>query len=1004
MKKHFILLATLLGGLAGLVQAQHPAATADELYREGTRLYLHGRYAAAEQVLEQYLALPITDGTDGTNFAEAEYMTVCTAYHLKDSDRLERINAYLKNYPDTPHANRLRAMAANVLYTDGNYTEALQQYGQCDLERLEDNERDEATLYKGICLLKTGDAQEAYRLLTVVQSVSVEYEADARYYKAYIDYTNHQYDEALPALNSLNEHPTYGQQATLYIADIQLQQGQYEEASRTAGSYLKQYPEGEEVLEMKRIAGEAAYGMQQYVQATDLLEEYVQTAESPQRNALYKLGISQLKQGICTKAALNLTQSASERDALAQNAYLHSGLAYVQLLDKVKARMAFEQASSMDFDKAVKEQALYNYALCIHETAYTGFGESVTVFERFLNEFPNSPYADKVNDYLVEVYMNTRSYKTALASIAKIKQPGVRILEARQKINYRLGTEAFANADYKGALSYFNQSLQDARYNRETQADTYFWRGEARYRMGNWNGAAADYLQYLNTAPSEAKSQRATAYYNLGYTAFQQKNYTKAREYFERFVNEFRTISTPQMVSDALNRKADCLFYARDFKGAAQAYAEATTTDPSQGDYALYQHAFVQGLQKDYQGKVASLNSMIERFPKSAYVDDALYERGRAYVQMEQNAQAIASFKELTNRFPESALGRKAANEIGMLYYQDDHYNEAIAAYKQVIEKYPGSDESRMAARDLKNIYIELNRVDDYATYAAQQKGSISFDTNERDSLIYLAAEKVYMRGDIQEAEKSMAAYLQSFPEGGYRLNAHYYLGVAAYEKKDATTALSHFEKVLEYPHNKFSEEAAMMAAELAFDSKDYSRALTLYKILKGKTSSADRLLVARTGILRSAHLSDEGGEVISAATELLTDNKTTPELANEARYYRSRAAAKQDNRELAGEDLKELSKDTRHVYGAEAKYRLAEMYYTANEYAEAEKVLLNYIEVSTPHAYWLARSFVLLSDVYMKTGREIEAKQYLLSLQQNYTADDDIATMIEGRLEKMKN
>lgn len=194
------------------------------------------------------------------------------------------------------------------------------------------------------------------------------------------------------------------------------------------------------------------------------------------------------------------------------------------------------------------------------------------------------------------------------------------------------------------------------------------------------------------------------------------------------------------------------------------------------------------------------------------------------------------------------------------------------------------------------------------------------------------------------------------------------------------------------------------MAAELAYNSKDYTRALTLYKLLKGKTTSADRLLMARTGILRSAHLSGDGAEVIAAATELLADNKTAPELANEARYYRSRAAAKAGNRELAGKDLEELAKDTRHLYGAEAKYRLAEMHYSAKDYADAEKVLLNYIEVSTPHTYWLARSFVLLSDVYMQTGREIEAKQYLLSLQQNYTAADDIAGMIEERLSRMKN
>ncbi len=1003
MNKHFILLTALLGTLSGSVGAQRPARTVDELYAEGKQLYLRQHYAAAQQTLEDYLQQPMAGEADRARAIEAEYMTVCAAYYLKSADRFDRILNYLVKYPDTPHANRLHALAGNVLYADGMYERALDCYGRAALEKLGNDDRDEATLYKAICLLKTGDVQEAYALLTVVQSVSAEREADARYYKAYIDYTYRRYDEALSALETLTGHDVYGRQAPYYIADIHLQQKQYDEALRTVEAFLTQYPEAEQTLEMKRIAGEAAYGMEQYAQAATMLDEYVQGVEAPQRNALYKLGISQLKQGVCTNAALNLTRSATERDALAQNAYLHSGLAYVQLLDMVKARMAFEQASSMDFDKVVKEQALYNYALCIHETAYTGFGESVTVFERFLNEFPSSPYADQVNDYLVEVYMNTRSYKTALASIAKIKQPGVRILEARQKINYRLGTEAFANADYPAAQAYFNESLQDARYNRDTQADTYFWRGETRYRMGNWNGAAADYLQYLSTTTTNP-NQQATAYYNLGYTAFQQKNYAKARGYFDRLLSEMRSAVTPQMVADALNRKADCLFYARDFSGAARTYSEATATDPSQGDYALYQQAFVQGLQKDYQGKVASLNTMIDRFPQSTYVDDALYERGRAYVQMEQNTQAIASFKELTERFPESALARKAASEIGMLYYQDDHYNEAIAAYKQVIEKYPGSEEARMAGRDLKSIYIEQNRVDDYAAYAAQQKGSISFDTNERDSLTYLAAEKVYMRGDMQEAEKSMAAYLQSFPEGAYRLNAHYYLGVAAYEKKDAVTALSHFDKVLEYPHNKYSEEATTMAAELAYNSKDYTRALTLYKLLKGKTTSADRLLMARTGILRSAHLSGDGAEVIAAATELLADNKTAPELANEARYYRSRAAAKAGNRELAGKDLEELAKDTRHLYGAEAKYRLAEMHYSAKDYADAEKVLLNYIEVSTPHTYWLARSFVLLSDVYMQTGREIEAKQYLLSLQQNYTASDDIAGMIEERLSRMKN
>jgi hypothetical protein len=77
---------------------------------------------------------------------------------------------------------------------------------------------------------------------------------------------------------------------------------------------------------------------------------------------------------------------------------------------------------------------------------------------------------------------------------------------------------------------------------------------------------------------------------------------------------------------------------------------------------------------------------------------------------------------------------------------------------------------------------------------------------------------------------------------------------------------------------------------------------------------------------------------------------------------------------------------------------------FNIKQYDNAEKEVLDYINVSTPHSYWLARSFVLLSDVYMKNEKYIEAKQYLISLKQSYQAKDDIASMIEERLKTLEN
>ena len=394
---------------------------------------------------------------------------------------------------------------------------------------------------------------------------------------------------------------------------------------------------------------------------------------------------------------------------------------------------------------------------------------------------------------------------------------------------------------------------------------------------------------------------------------------------------------------------------------------------------------------------------MANKYPSSPYTINALYEKGRSYVQTSNSRQAIAAFKELLDKYPESPVSRKAAAEIGLLYYQKGDYNQAIEAYKQVIEKYPGSEEARMAMRDLKSIYVDLNRIDEFAALANAMPGHIRFDANEQDSLTYAAAEKIYMRGRMEEAKTSLNKYLQTFPEGAFSLNAHYYLCLIGNEQKNYDMILLHSGKLLEYPNNPFAEEALILRAEVQFNQQQTAEALASYKMLKEKATNVERRQLAETGILRCAFLLRDDIETIHAATDLLAEAKLSPELRNEALYYRAKAYVKQKADKKAMDDFRELAKDTRNPYGAEAKYLVAQSLYDAKEYAAAEKELLNYIEQSTPHAYWLARSFVLLSDVYAAMGKDLDARQYLLSLQQNYQGNDDIESMIESRLAKLK-
>lgn len=978
-------------------QQQYASTPFENLYENGRQLFLQGEYGPAKHYLQEYL----TKNPKSNSVLEIDYMLACSAYKLKEDKCAESLREHLMRYPDTPYRNSVYILLATNHYYEGRYEEAVKLFKEATLTLLSDAERDEATYHLALSLMETGELEEAGVWFRTLEAVSEKYRDDSRYNLAYLDYMQGRYGQAFQSFEYLSAMPKYKELASYYLAEIHLIRKEYEKAASIATHHIAAYPKAEHRAEMERILGTCHYYSGRPEQAIEPLSVYVSATENPDRNTLYLLGMACYQNRIFLRATDVLGRTTSENDALTQNAYYHIGLAYLQLYDSNKARMAFEQAASADFDLKVKEQALYNYAVGIHETAYSPFDESVTVFERFLNEFPASPYTTRVSDYLVEVYMNTRSYDAALRSIDKISKPTARILEAKQKILFQLGTQHFANARFEDAISLFDQSLKLARYNSQTAADAWYWRGEANYRLGNIEQTSRDLRQYFNLTRVKNNDMYALAHYTMGYIAFKQKDYEKAEEWFARYV-EMGSDEQRPVLADAYNRIGDCHFRNRRFADAQQSYSHATRLDAQQADYSLYQEAFVLGLQKDYLGKIHVLNKLIEQYPESQYQDDAIYERGRAYVMLEDPSRAIATFRELLAKYPESAITRKAANEIGLLYYQSDNYTEAIKAYKQVINTYPGSEEARLAQRDLKSIYIDLNKVDEYAEFAASIPGGASFDVSERDSLTYIAAEKVYMRGEVREARSSFLRYLQSFPEGAYSLNANYYVGLIDYNQRNYGEAVKHLEKVLQFPDNRYSEEAMAISAEIYYNALNMERALAIYKQLSNKASTPERLLLAKTGALRSAYALNSQPDIIATATDLLAQRKLAPELANEARYYRMKANLSLNKPQAAIDDLKALAKDTRNVYGAESKYLLADIYFKENRTADAEKEILDYIDRSTPHAYWLARSFILLADVYTAEGRNLEARQYLLSLQQNYQAKDDIARMIENRLNKL--
>ena len=969
----------------------------DRLFSEGKDFFELKNYAGCTDKLEAYKKVAVNHDL----IQEADYMLAFIAFEQGKDNAVEILEAYLMQYPDSRHGDEACFLIGTGYFERGQYRRTINYFDVLRVEALS-GEQQEALHYRlGYSLIQNEDHRTAWNHFNFVKSYEGEYFQAATYYMAYIEYATGKYSEALRGFTGLRNDPQFSEQSNYYIAQIHFIEGRYEEVVRLADRLIRTFPGSDNNPELYRIAGNSYYQLGNQDRTISMLRQYVASVRNPARGELYLLGICEYNRGSYDNAVDALSRTVTVEDEITQNASLYLGQSYLQLRDKTKARMAFEHAGDLTFNRKIQETAIYNYALLIHETSFSGFGESVRLFERFLNDFPNSEYADQVNDHLVEVYLTSNNYEAALESINKIRQPSTKISAAKQNVLFQLGIQLFMNTDMEKAIDFFNQTVAMGNFDGNIRADAYFWRGESNYRAGRYANAIADFDTYQSVSRNSFSDTYSLVYYNIGYCYFKTRSFEQALVNFRRYVSQEQNQGL-NSYADAYNRIGDCLFYNRQYAEAEDNYSRASLLQPSTADYATYQKGFMQGLQRNYAGKIRMMDVVINEYPASQYVDDALFERGRSYVLLERSSEAASSFRMLMENYPQSSLAPKAGVQLGLLYYNDNQLERSVEAYKRVISQYPGSEEAKVALQDLRSVYIDLNNINAYAAYVNSLGGNIHVEASEQDSLTYLAAERLFTRGDYEGAGRSLTNYLNAYPRGAFSSNANYYLAKIAFDRKNYPEAKRLFVLVLSSGDPKFREESLARKSEIEYIQKDYSSAIATFRELQGVAQLRENREAAKLGIMRCAQFTGDEQEVLKAAGELLKETNLAPEIEAEARYLRAKTYLKLGETAMARDDFSALSKDTRTEYGAEAKYQLAQLYYNSKDAARAESELLNFIESGTPHPYWLARGFILLADIYIDRGDEFQARQYLASLKRNYQGSEDIDRMIENRMEKL--
>lgn len=407
-----------------------------------------------------------------------------------------------------------------------------------------------------------------------------------------------------------------------------------------------------------RLAGEQLYDEGQWNRALGYLEAGEKT-----RTSLYKQGMCHYRMGQFEKAFQTLVESAgTDTDEMAQSAWLHAGIAALQTGKKSDARKAFYIASTTTASTTLREQALYNYCLTLHEG---NSDNTVAAMEQFLREYPTSQWATPISQCLTEVYMTKKDYSKALKAISKVQTPDANTMADKQKVLYNLAFQELNKNNLQQALTYAAQAIALGKQDIESYAESYYIQGDCHYRLGNYAQAANDLNTAIHLGEETAEGRlknKAYSVYSLAYAHFKLQKYNNAIATFQRVLAMDDAGNT--MKADAYNRIGDCYLNMRNYEEANANYTLAKETGHTLGDYAMLQQAYIEGLKGNYEKKIQIIQQMNAEYPASSQGAKAMYEQGRAYVLSGKEDDAAAVFGMIPIRYPNSEYAKKAGEEL----------------------------------------------------------------------------------------------------------------------------------------------------------------------------------------------------------------------------------------------------------------------------------------------------------------------------------------------------
>ena len=960
-------------------------------YEKAIELYNEHLYAAAKKA---FMDVKPQYDTFSEMAYNCDYYIASCAIHMEEPNANSMMQDFVSNYPNALKKNDALLETAEFYYNKGNYSQAIHWFTQVQPDNLSWDKKEDFLFKYGYTLFKTNqlEASKGYfkQLL-----YSKKYGSKAKYYYGFIAYQKDDYQEAEQYLEDVSHDKEYNKEVSYYLADMSFKSGQFQKAIDQALPLLETAKRNE-LSEINKIIGESYFNLNQYTTAIPYLMAYQGKNGKWNNTDYYQLGYCYYKQGDYDNAIDQFNKIIDGKDAVAQNAYYHLAECYLKSDKKTEALNAFMNASQMDFDSQIQEDAYLNYAKLSYDIG-NPYKPAAEVLQDYIKAYPFSAEKDLIKRQIISAYDQAEDYS---GGMQYLESEGLdKYNDTYQKMAFQSGLKAFNNTDYAEALDDFSASLSNA-IDPQYVARATFWQAETNYQLKNYEAAKTLFNQFKSLNQASGTKEYQDVNYQLGYVNFKQKNYQTAADYFDHYINQ--SVSNVDKFNDANLRLADMYFATSSYQKAYDAYQNVLNIIPAQADYAMFQSALSLGFLNQNSQKISLLDQLTKTYPSSSYMDDALYVLGNTYTSQNQNDDAISAYDRLIRDYAQSPLAPRALLKKGLIYYNDGEDRKALDTYKKAVALYPDSPIAQEAVQNARRIYIAIGEVDEYAEWVSGIS-NINVTNSEIEQDMYDSANQFYIKGDYKKAADAFTKYLKEFSNGAHALEAHFYLAESLANDKNMSKAMEHFRYVADASTNQYTEQALVQLTNNWLKQSQWDLAVPYLAKLEKVASHSQNILFAQSNLMKAYYQSGDYTKAELYADKCLNNTLADSKVKSDAQLIIARSAIKNGNMTKARTTYEALQPLAQGEIKAEALYYDAYFKHLDGNFKNSNVVVQKIASDYAGYKYWGAKSLVIMAKNFYELNDAYQATYILENVIQNFPQYDDVIAEAQSELNRIK-